>query len=137
MSLQGFGRSSGNANLETIVFLLKRYGLNLKINPIELLNISEKYIIPLMPNPGKNITIDLVSGFSQFHSSYMPIIDEFSNKYKLDPKELIMYVSKKEKVSVTNKIVKKVAQNLVKKNKKKKEILGFNFKRYAVNEQGE
>ena len=107
LSLQGLGRSSGNAGLETVLFLLKRYGFKLKIDPMKLLEISEKFIIPLMHNPGKARTIDLVSGYSQFHSSYMPIIDEMSNKYSLDPKELIVSVSNKEKVSVSKEIVEK------------------------------
>jgi 4-hydroxy 2-oxovalerate aldolase len=136
ISLQGLGRSAGNASFETLIFLLMRYGFKLKIDPLKLLKISEKYIIPLINNPGKSKSLDIISGYSQFHSSYMPIIDEVSNKFKLDPKELIIFVSKKEKSKVTKALVEKIAINL--KKMKKKSIIqnNYNFKRYAVNEQG-
>ena len=132
ISLQGLGRSAGNAGFETLVFLLMRYGFKLKIDPLKLLKISEKYIIPLMSNPGKTKSLDIISGYSQFHSSYMPIIDEVSNKLNLDPKELIILVSKKEKSTVTKKLVEDIANKL----KKVKNQTNYNFKRYIVNEQG-
>ena len=132
ISLQGLGRSAGNAGFETLIFLLMRYGFKFKIDPVKLLKISEKYIIPLMSNPGKTKSLDIISGYSQFHSSYMPIIDEVSNKLNLDPKELIILVSKKEKSTVTKKLV----ENIAKKLKKAKNQTNYNFKRYIVNEQG-
>ena len=112
-----------------------RYGFKLKIDPLKLLKISEKYIIPLISNPGKTKSLDIISGYSQFHSSYMPIIDEVSSKFKLDPKELIISVSKKEKSKVTKALVEKIAKKI--QNLKKKSINqnNYNFKRYVVNEQ--
>lgn len=136
ISLQGMGRSAGNAKFETLIFLLMRYGFKLKIKPMELLKISEKFIIPLMTNPGKNLSLDLVSGYAQFHSSYMPIIDEISNKYKIDPKQLIIDVSKIEKSNVTKSLVEKIAK-IFKKKLNKNVQSEYNFKKYTVNEQGQ
>ena len=135
ISLQGLGRSAGNASFETLVFLLMRYGFKLKIDPLKLLKISEKYIIPLISNPGKTKSLDIISGYSQFHSSYMPIIDEVSNKFNLDPKELIIFVSEKEKSKVTKYLVEKIARKVKKLKKKTSTQNNYNFKRYVVNEQ--
>ena len=43
ISLQGLGRSAGNASFETLVFLLMRYGFKLKIDLIDSNN--EKRIL--------------------------------------------------------------------------------------------
>ena len=135
-SLQGLGRSAGNASLEAIVFLLLRYGFRLKLDPLKLLEVSEKYIIPLMKDPGKSRSLDLVSGFSQFHTSYMSIIEEAAKKFKIDAKKLIILVCKKEKVSVTKKIVIDEAKKLSKsKDSFKDHDLDYNFKKYFGNEQ--
>jgi len=135
ISLQGLGRSAGNASFETLIFLLMRYGFKLKIDPLKLLKISEKYIIPLMSSPGKTKSLDIISGYSQFHSSYMPVIDEVSNKFNLDPKELIIAVSAKEKSHVTKELAQKIAKKLKKSKKRNLTQNNYNFKRYVVNEQ--
>ena len=48
-SLQGLGRSAGNAATELVIAALARKGVNLGIDLLQVLMISEKYIKPLMP----------------------------------------------------------------------------------------
>jgi 4-hydroxy 2-oxovalerate aldolase/long-chain acyl-CoA synthetase len=70
-SLQGLGRSAGNAATEILVFCLMKLGYKLNIDYLKLLDVGYKYIQPLVPHKGK-IPLDIVSGFAEFHSSYMP-----------------------------------------------------------------
>ena len=62
-------------------------------------------------------SIDAVCGMSLFHSSYLPIIEKYSKKYKVDPRLLVYEVSKIDKSDATEKLVKAVTIKL-KKNKK-------------------
>lgn len=115
-SLQGFGRSAGNACTEQIISSLIRKKTKIDINPIELLDISEKHIIKLINKKGYK-PIDIISGLSLFHSSYMPIIKKYSIKHKVDPRELIISVSNINKSYTSEKIAQKEAIKL-KKSKK-------------------
>ena len=115
-SLQGFGRSAGNASTEQVISSLLRKKKKININPIELLDISEKYIIKLINKKGYK-PVDIVSGLSLFHSSYMPIIIKYSKKYKVDPRELIISVCNIDKSQTNEKIAEIEAVKL--KNKKK------------------
>ena len=72
-SLQGFGRGAGNASSEQLICSLVRKNLNIGIDPIKIMNMSEKFIYKLINKKGYR-PIDVISGLTLFHSSYMPII---------------------------------------------------------------
>ncbi len=99
-SLQGLGRGGGNAPTEQLSIGLKRSGYVDTTDFYGLMEAGAKYIEPLLPQKGLN-PIDLVSGFALFHSSYMPLIRKYSEKYCVDPRDLIVNVSEKELVDVS------------------------------------
>ena len=51
-TLQGIGRSSGNVVLEHLCCALKFNGLANQIDPIDIMDIGEKYIRPLLKSVG-------------------------------------------------------------------------------------
>ncbi|MFC1894516.1 4-hydroxy-2-oxovalerate aldolase [Candidatus Dependentiae bacterium] len=114
-SLQGLGRSAGNASTESLVAALIKAGEDLGINLIQTLKIGQDYIRPLIKTVGQDL-IGVISGFAEFHSSFMKYINQSSLKYNIDPVGLIIEVSKVEKVNVTDQLVNKIA--LETKNKK-------------------
>lgn len=133
-SLQGMGRGGGNVATEILLLLLQRIGVPLDINPLEVMDLGEKYIKPLIEKHGYN-AIDMVSGFAQFHSSYMGVINEFSGRYGVDPRELIIEVCKVDMVNAPREMVDKIAQRLSKVSKKNMFTAQFRFDRYFGNEQ--
>ena len=112
-TLQGFGRSAGNTPAESFISVLHRYGIDSGINYVDLMNYSETNIRPLVKSKGVD-TLDIVSGFSGFHSSYMPLILDAANKYKVDPKELIIEVCKINQTDLPIELLNEVAKNLSK-----------------------
>ena len=88
-------------------------------------------------------SIDVVCGMSLFHSSYLPIIEKYSKKYKVDPRLLVYEVSKKNKSDNTpvsngdNKekiiVVKKLTVKL--KNKNKSGSWKKIYNHFYINEQ--
>lgn len=50
-SLGGCGRDAGNAQLEAVVAVLQRHGRLTHINLDQLIYASQKYLVPLMPQP--------------------------------------------------------------------------------------
>lgn len=112
-SLQGFGRSTGNTPTEQFICTLIRRGYPVQFDLIEVMDIAEKYIQPHITNKGIS-TIDIVAGFSLFHSSYMPIIEKYSKMYGVDPRRLIMAVCIYNQVEISHELVDSQAKLLSK-----------------------
>jgi 4-hydroxy-2-oxovalerate aldolase len=110
-SLQGMGRSGGNTPTEIFLMVLERQGAHKGINPLRVMDIGEKYIKPLISKRGYD-SVDIVSGYAQFHSSYMGLIREYSSKYAIDPRKLIMAVCEEDKVTATPEMVERVAKRI-------------------------
>jgi 4-hydroxy-2-oxovalerate aldolase len=110
-SLQGMGRSAGNAATEIVVLALEKMGISLGVDPIAIMDIGEKYIRPLIKRRGLS-SLDMVSGYAQFHSSYMGVIRQYSSKYRVDPRKLIMKVCEIEKVNAPPELIERVAKQL-------------------------
>ncbi|WP_456324642.1 4-hydroxy-2-oxovalerate aldolase [Desulfonauticus submarinus] len=110
-SLQGMGRSAGNTPTEIFLVIMKRLGFEIGVDPLRIMDIGERYIKPLIRRLGYN-SVDIITGYAQFHSSYMRIIREFSSKYNVDPRRLIIAVCEQDKVNAPRELVERMAQKL-------------------------
>lgn len=114
-SLQGLGRSAGNASTEILVAVLLKLGYKLNVDFLKVLDIGQKYIQPLLPVKGKQ-PLDIVSGYSEFHSSFMNSINKYSAKYSISPARLIMEYCKIDKINMDESKLDCVAQKIEKEN---------------------
>lgn len=112
-SLQGLGRSSGNACTEMLVLALNKKGYKTGINYQKILDLGHDHIRKLIVHDGKT-PLDIISGYADFHSSYMPKILEYSSKYEINPISLIVEISKKNKVNPDDALVERLAMKLKK-----------------------
>lgn len=110
-SLQGMGRSAGNTPTELFVTVMERLGVPMGFDPLRIMDIGEKYIKPLIYRNGLN-SLDIVAGYAQFHSSYMGVIREFSSKFEVDPRKLIIALCEKDKVNASRTMVEDLAHAL-------------------------
>lgn len=133
-SLQGLGRSSGNAASEILVAAVIKLGYELEIDFLKVLDIGQKYILPLLNSKGRN-SLDIVSGFSDFHSSYMHHIHKYASKYSVNPAILIMELCKVDKVNLNETLLNEIALRI---QSEKDLYLGkYNFSKYIGAEQDE
>lgn len=135
-SLQGLGRSSGNACTEMLVAALEKSGIKTGINFIRILKVGQRHVRPLIEKRGE-VALDIVSGFSEFHSSYMPKILKCAAKYQIDPEILIIEACAISKMDVDEQRLDETAKKLSKKFKKNRNrfIDGYMLSRYVGNEQ--
>jgi 4-hydroxy-2-oxovalerate aldolase len=135
-SLQGLGRSSGNACTEILVAALEKSGVKTGIHFLKLLKIGKKYVQPLIDKRGE-AALDIVAGFAEFHSSYMPKILKCAAQYQIDPEILIIEACKISKVDVDEKKLNIVARKISKKIKKNYSnfIDGYMLTKYVGSEQ--
>lgn len=110
-SLQGMGRSAGNAATESLVAALKRSGQDTGVDLLKVLDIGEKYIKPLIRRRGLG-SLDVIAGYALFHSSYMGLIRRFSSKYRVDPRKLIIEVCAADLVNPSAELVERAAKAL-------------------------
>ena len=110
-SLQGIGRSAGNTPTEVFLAVMERAGIRMGINPLPVMDIGEKYVRPLLGPSGWD-SIDVTSGYSQFHSSYMGLIREFSSKYRIDPRRLIIALCEEDKVEAPRDLLDRIARTI-------------------------
>ena len=108
-SLQGMGRSSGNASTELFVIALLKLGCDLGIDVKELLKLSQRYVYPLAK---KTNMIDVMCGYTGFHTSYLRDIHRVSGKYGIDPLSLIEEYTKIDKVNMNLVMLEKIAKGL-------------------------
>lgn len=132
VSLQGLGRSAGNAASEQLVAVLnKRFGYD-KIDLMKLIEISQRYVIPLKLNQVVP-PLDVIAGFANFHSSYMRSIQCMAAKYSVNPLLLIIEWCKIDQVNLDIEKLEQLASSLADTAPMLSE--NFNFSRYYGNEQ--
>ena len=92
-SLQGLGRSLGNASTEMVIMTLSKMGYSFDIDIPRLL----EYGYVLMSNLGNKQAynpLDLICGYTDFHSSNLKYIYKCCNETHVDPLRLILAYSK-------------------------------------------
>ena len=92
-SLQGLGRSLGNASTEMVIMTMTKMGYKFDIDIPRLL----EYGYVLMSNLGTKQAynpLDLICGYTDFHSSNLKYIYKCCNETHVDPLRLILAYSK-------------------------------------------
>lgn len=110
-SLQGLGRSSGNAPTEQTIAAMIKLGYELDINLLDIIAFGYEYVNHFVENKGLT-PLDTISGYADFHTSYLQKIQRYAAKYSVNPLELIMDVCKIDKVNAPDELVEKVASQL-------------------------
>lgn len=110
-SLQGLGRSAGNAITEVFVAIMKRKGYFKDINLNNLLDLGYNLIQPLLKTKGVD-PLTLTSGYARFHSSYIAKINKYSEKYNLDRRELIVRLCQEDVVNAPDDLLESLSNEL-------------------------
>lgn len=111
-SMQGMGRSAGNAQTEIMVILLEKMGYKTEVDFYRAMDIGERLVRPIMGGVSGIDSISATLGHAQFHSSYLKLIYRIAQKYGIDPRELIIKVSEVDKVLVTEELADRVAAEI-------------------------
>lgn len=111
-SLQGMGRSAGNAQTEVLVTVLEKLGYSTGVDPYKVMDLGERVIKPMMHREQGVDDMSLVSGIAQFHSSFSKIIYDAARKYQVDPRMLIVEVSETDRVNVSRELAESTAMRI-------------------------
>jgi 4-hydroxy-2-oxovalerate aldolase len=107
-SLQGFGRSAGNAVTEQLVAALIRNGMDAPADPVATMEAGEELIRPLMSEVGIS-SLDVTSGLALFHSSYMRRVLDSAKQNRVDPRYLILELCKHDRINAPPQLIEACA----------------------------
>ena len=111
-SVLGLGRSSGNTSTEEFVALMQTMDKQNDINLLSLLDLAEKavrrHLTGVIRQP-----LDLICGLTGFHSSYMPRIKKYANKYKIDPRLIIIELCSSTRTDAPENQIEQICQNII------------------------
>lgn len=131
-TMQGIGRSSGNASTEKLISILSRMGLGIDYDVIEVLKAGEDFIRPLIPYAGHS-GLDTMAGYALFHTSYMDNLLKVCEENDADPYILMQEHCKTNLMSGSTDEFKSLVGTLEKLEKKGH--FTRSVKRYVGNEQ--
>jgi hypothetical protein len=111
-SLQGLGRSAGNTITEVFALTLKKRGVDCgDLNVNMLMDIAEKFVKPLL-REDKFTGISMTSGYAQFHSSFLENILHYSETYKIDPRELIVRLTRESQTHAPDDLLTALSEQI-------------------------
>lgn len=113
--LLGMARSAGNLATEVAVALSQRYGEAMEVDFYGLLNFLERDLIPAMETHGYRTPItplELILGYSGCHSAFLKIFKKAAAESDVDVKQLIVEVSKTDRKSPSEELIKAAAIRL-------------------------
>jgi len=111
-SLQGMGRSAGNTQTEILVMILEKMGYQTGIDGYLTMDLGERLIKPMMNREQGVDDMSVTAGIAQFHSSFLNIVQAASEKYRVDPRMLIIEVSKVDRVHVSQELAENTAKRI-------------------------
>lgn len=132
-SLQGMGRSSGNASTETFVAACDKLGIRHGLNLLKILKLGPKFIQPIWNRKGI-MPLDVIAGLAEFHSSYMPQVLKCASEKSVDPAMLIIELCKVDKVNLDQKVLYRIADE-ISQSQAAKNIMEYGYSTYVGNEQ--
>jgi 4-hydroxy 2-oxovalerate aldolase/long-chain acyl-CoA synthetase len=112
-SLQGLGRSLGNAPTEQLIMILKKQGYPLDVDVPRLLEYGYTIINDVSKKTPMH-PLDLICGYSGFHSSFLKDIYRCCNEKNVDPMRLIIAYSNINRATMDYNLLCKVADELPK-----------------------
>jgi 4-hydroxy 2-oxovalerate aldolase len=109
-TLQGLGRSAGNASTERLVSALARLGSR-SYDVAAVSQAGETLVRPRIPRAGFS-GLDTFAGFTRFHSSYLPILLEVARRRRVDPYVLMEEHCKVDQLNATKEQMDELANSL-------------------------
>ena len=123
-SIQGMGRSAGNARTEVLFAILKQKGLFQNIDLNRLIDIGQNFINPLIKNKGAD-PLAIISGYAMFHSSFTPKVSKYAKDYNIDIRDLIISLCEEDKIDAPDDLLTKLSNEQKQKQKQENKMVSI------------
>jgi 4-hydroxy-2-oxovalerate aldolase len=120
-SIRGMGRSAGNCITESLVLLLNKMEISNRYDYKLLMDLGQNFIKPICHSLARD-QVSYISGYSDFHSSYLGLVNKYSTLYGVDQVNLITELKAR---GLTNSDEKTISQVAIDINSKKMDNISF------------
>ncbi|HWW62937.1 MAG TPA: hypothetical protein VN181_16300, partial [Thermoanaerobaculia bacterium] len=110
-SLQGMGRSAGNAITEVLAGIFQQRGLLQHVDLKGTMDVGSALIQPLLGRRGVD-PLAVTAGLARFHSSFMPKVVSYAKKHHVDVRDLIVRLCQEDQVSAPDELLEELGRNL-------------------------
>jgi 4-hydroxy 2-oxovalerate aldolase len=116
---RGFGAGAGNCQLEALMALMQKMGMETGVDLYKMLDASEEAVTDMMNKPQETDAVSIVSGLAGVFSGFSSHVRKAAEKFGVDPRDIFMELGKRQVVGGQEDIVVEVAAELAKKSKSK------------------
>ncbi len=117
-TIRGFGAGAGNAQLEVLVAVLEKKGVNTGIDLYNLLDIAEMMEHTVIPRIPTISNVNIVSGLAGVFSGFDKHVERIAKQYNVDYRDIFFELGKKKVVGGQEDIIVEVAMELLERKKK-------------------
>lgn len=114
-SARGFGAGAGNAQLEVLIAVFERMGIETGIDLYKMLDaadIAEKEMIPTIPTISST---SIVSGLAGVFSGFAKPVNKIAQEHGVDPRDVFFELGKRNAVAGQESLILEVALELARK----------------------
>lgn len=109
----GMGRSSGNAQTEVMLVLLRKLGHETGVDILKAMEIGERLIGPRMTGGTGVPALEVTMADAQFHSSFLPRVVRACARFNVDAKTVVTEVSKVDIINPSESLIMSIAARCV------------------------
>jgi 4-hydroxy-2-oxovalerate aldolase len=110
-SLQGMGRSAGNAITEVLIAILQRRGLMSHVDLKATMDVGQGLIQPLLGKRGID-PMAVTSGLAKFHSAFTGKVQSYARKHDIDVRDLIVRLCQEDQVAAPDELLERLSREL-------------------------
>ena len=111
-TLRGLGAGAGNTQLETLVGVLKRRGVETGIDFYKIMDLAQNVVDPLMKRPQVVDNGALMLGYAGVYSSFLLHVYRAAEKYALEPRDILVELGRRGMVGGQEDMIVDVAYHM-------------------------
>lgn len=111
-TLRGFGAGAGNCQLEDIIALLEKAGVNTGVNLRKILDVSQNVMPAIMKKDMGQDPISIISGQAGVFSAFKIHVLNAAKEFGVDPKDIFVELGRRKAVGGQEDMIVEVAQQI-------------------------
>ena len=111
-TLRGLGAGAGNTQLETLVGVLERRGIETGVDFYKIMDLAKNAVDPLMKRPQVVDNGSLMLGYAGVYSSFLLHVYRAAEKYELEPRDILVELGRRGMVGGQEDMIIDVAYHM-------------------------
>jgi 4-hydroxy-2-oxovalerate aldolase len=111
-TLYGIGRNAGNASTEVMVAIMKMMGMKLDIEVFDVMEVVDRYILPIMKHFQMYDMLSVTMGYGRFHSGFYPLVKKVADSSGVDVRRLVFLAGRRNPAKISEDELRRYSEEL-------------------------